>query len=65
METKRQTKVPKISICILYTFDIFQRDRQSENQDTLTISLPCFSVQIKHKNYKNTNSVQQLRGHLY
>ena len=29
----------------------------------LTLSLPCFSVQIKHKNCKNMNSVQQQREH--
>ena len=29
----------------------------------LALSLPCFSVQIKHKNCKNMNSVQQQREH--
>ena len=30
----------------------------------LTLSLPCFSVQMKHKNCKNLNSVQQQHEHL-
>ena len=29
----------------------------------LALSLPCFSVRIKHKNCKNMNSVQQQREH--
>ena len=29
----------------------------------LTLSLPCFSVQIKHKNYTNMNSVEQQSEH--
>ena len=33
------------------------------NQNPLTHSLPCSSVQIKNKSCKNMNSVQQNRGH--
>ena len=58
-----QPSVCKIRRVVRDNFEDTQYYCQSFVADGFTLWLPCFSAHIKHKIYKNMNSVQQQREH--